>query len=226
LGKRTVATNNRVPVSRESGPLDGVRVIEIGSLLAGPVVGRLLGDVGADVIKVEPPGKPDPLRDWAQERYKGRTLWWPGQSRTKKCTTLDLRVERGQQLLLELVPHSDVVVENFRPGTLESWNLDYERLSDANPGNRAHARFGLWTDRPVRKQSGVRCSRRGYRSASVPERVPWPGSTAPRGLLGRFARRAVRGFWNSRGSPPARRPWRRFGTSGRCLVDGRMFRVT
>jgi formyl-CoA transferase len=115
------------------GPLAGVRLVELGMLLAGPFTGRLLGDMGAEVIKVEPPRKPDPLREWGKARYKGRSLWWGVQSRNKKCVTLDLRREKGQQLLLELVKRSDVLVENFRPGTLEKWNLGWERLSEANP---------------------------------------------------------------------------------------------
>jgi crotonobetainyl-CoA:carnitine CoA-transferase CaiB-like acyl-CoA transferase len=109
-------------------------VIELGTLLAGPFAGRLLGDMGAEVIKVEAPGKPDPLREWGQARYRGRTLMWPVQARNKKCVTLDLRTERGQELLLELVRVADVLTENFRPGTLERWGLGYERLSEVNPG--------------------------------------------------------------------------------------------
>jgi formyl-CoA transferase len=116
------------------GPLAGMRMIELGTLLAGPFAGRLLGDMGAEVLKVEAPGQPDPLRDWGHARYEGRSLWWPVQSRNKKCITLNLREPRGQELLLELVRVADVVTENFRPGTLERWNLGYERLSEANPG--------------------------------------------------------------------------------------------
>jgi formyl-CoA transferase len=116
------------------GPLARVRVIELGSLLAGPFAGRLLGDLGAEVIKVEAPGHPDAVRDWGTARYEGRTLLWPVHSRNKKCITLDLRVERGQELLLRLVEQSDVVTENFRPGTLERWNLGYDRLAEVNPG--------------------------------------------------------------------------------------------
>jgi formyl-CoA transferase len=115
-----------------AGPLAGVRVIELGMLLAGPFTGRLLGDMGAEIIKVEPPGQPDPLRDWGKARYKNRSLWWPVQSRNKKCCTLNLRTEEGQRLLLELVKHSDVLVENFRPATLERWNLGPDRLWEAN----------------------------------------------------------------------------------------------
>jgi formyl-CoA transferase len=115
------------------GPLAGVRVVELGMLLAGPFAGRLLGDMGAEIIKVEPPGQPDPLRDWGKARYEGRSLWWPVQSRNKKCCTLNLRVERGQELLLELVRRADVLLENFRPGTLERWNLAPAALLEANP---------------------------------------------------------------------------------------------
>jgi formyl-CoA transferase len=115
------------------GPLAGVRVVELGMLLAGPFAGRLLGDMGAEIIKIEPPGQPDPLRDWGKARYEGRSLWWPVQSRNKKCCTLNLRVERGQELLLELARSADVVLENFRPGTLERWNIGPDRLLEANP---------------------------------------------------------------------------------------------
>jgi formyl-CoA transferase len=116
------------------GPLAGMRLIELGTLLAGPFAGRLLGDMGAEIIKVEAPGKPDPLRDWGHARYEGRTLWWPVQSRNKKCITLNLREQRGQELLLELVRVADAVSENFRPGTLERWGLGYDQLSVVNPG--------------------------------------------------------------------------------------------
>ena len=85
------------------GPLAGLRVIELGSLLAGPFTGRLLGDLGAEILKVEAPGKPDPIREWGKARYEGRSLWWPVQSRNKKCITLDLGAARGQELLLRLV---------------------------------------------------------------------------------------------------------------------------
>ncbi len=78
-------------------------MIELGQLLAGPFTGRLMGDWGAEIIKVEPPGQPDQLRDWGKARYEGKSLWWPVQSRNKKCVTLNLRDERGQKLLLELV---------------------------------------------------------------------------------------------------------------------------
>ncbi len=90
--------------------------------------------MGAEIIKVEPPGQPDPMRDWGHARYQEHSLWWPVLSRNKKCVTLNLRKERGQELLLELARRSDVVVENFRPGTLERWNLGYERMRSVNDG--------------------------------------------------------------------------------------------
>jgi formyl-CoA transferase len=118
---------------RDSGPLAGVRVIELGSIVAGPFAGRLLADYGADVIKIEAPDRPDPMRDWGQDAYRGHHLWWTVHARNKRCVTLDLRAPRGQELFLDLVKSADVVVENFRPGTLEKWSLGYERLSTENP---------------------------------------------------------------------------------------------
>jgi formyl-CoA transferase len=132
--EQSLEHSGAVEEARQIGPLAGVRVIELGTLLAGPFTGRLLGDMGAEVVKVEDPGRPDPIREWGKARYEGRSLWWPVQSRNKKCITLNLRSERGQELLLELVRVADVVTENFRPGTLERWNLSFERMQEANPG--------------------------------------------------------------------------------------------
>ena len=116
-----------------AGPLAGIRVIELGGMLAGPFAGRLLGDLGADVIKVEPPGKPDSIREWGRGRVDGKGLLWPVLVRNKRCITLNLREERGQELLLDLMRETDVLIENFRPGTLERWNLSPERLEEVNP---------------------------------------------------------------------------------------------
>src|ERR1700753_1317510 len=115
-----------------TGPLDGVRVLELGTLIAGPFAGRLLGDMGADVIKVEPPGAPDPLRTWGQAELDGQRVFWTVHARNKRAVTLDLRRPRGRELFLDLVEKSDIVVENFRPGTLEKWNLGYDVLSERN----------------------------------------------------------------------------------------------
>jgi len=114
------------------GPLNGVRVIEMGSLIAGPYAGAVLAQFGAEVIKIEPPGIGDPLRKW--RKMDGDTsLWWYSQSRNKKSLTLNLKDPNGQEVLRDLVKDADVLVENFRPGTLEKWNLGWEVLSAINP---------------------------------------------------------------------------------------------
>jgi formyl-CoA transferase len=117
-----------------TGPLDGVRVIEVGTLISGPFAGRLLGDMGAEVIKIEPPGQPDPLRTWGQAELDGHHFFWTVHARNKKAVTLDLRGATGRELFLDLVERSDIIVENFRPGTLEKWGLGYDVLRERNRG--------------------------------------------------------------------------------------------
>lgn len=119
--------------SSQSLPLDDLRVIELGSLLAGPFCGQLLGDFGAEIIKVEDPGKGDPMRQWGRERPYGTSLWWPVVARNKKSVTADLRSESGQDLVRRLIIEADVLVENFRPGTLERWGLAPKQLWELNP---------------------------------------------------------------------------------------------
>jgi succinyl-CoA--D-citramalate CoA-transferase len=114
-------------------PLAGMRVLELGSFIAGPFCGRLLADFGAEVIKVEPPGKGDPMRGWGPAKHQGRSLWWPVQSRNKKCITLNLASAEGQALVMALVRDADILIENFRPGTMEGWGLGYEALRTVNP---------------------------------------------------------------------------------------------
>jgi formyl-CoA transferase len=116
-----------------TGPLKGLRVIELGVLLAGPFCGQLLGDLGAEVIKIEPPGQGDPMRDWGTIRPEGQGLWFPIVARNKKCITADMRTLEGQQILKDLVKKADFVLENFRPGTMEKWGLGYDVLSAINP---------------------------------------------------------------------------------------------
>jgi succinyl-CoA--D-citramalate CoA-transferase len=135
-------------------PLEGVRVVEMGSLLAGPFCGQLLADFGAEVIKVEPPGKGDPMREWGRHRKEGRTLWWPIIARNKKSVTLNLREEQGQELARRLISNADVVVENFRPGTLERWGLGYEDLREINPGLVMVRVSGYGQTGPYRDQAG------------------------------------------------------------------------
>jgi formyl-CoA transferase len=116
-----------------TGPLADLRVIEMGVLLAGPFCGQLLGDYGAEVIKIEQPGSGDPMREWGQEKAHGKSLWWPVIARNKKSITLNAREPEGQDLVRRLAAHADILIENFRPGTLERWGLDYETLSRVNP---------------------------------------------------------------------------------------------
>lgn len=115
------------------GPLAGVKVLELGQLIAGPFATAFLAYFGAEVIKVEPPGGGDPLRTW-RVLHNGTSLWWHTMARNKKCVTLDLRLPEGQKVARDLARRVDVVVENFRPGTLEKWGLGYERLKEDNPG--------------------------------------------------------------------------------------------
>jgi formyl-CoA transferase len=117
-----------------TGPLDGIRVIEVGTLISGPFAGRLLGDMGAEVIKIEPPGAPDPLRTWGQAEVDGHHFFWTVHARNKKAATLNLREAKGRELFLDLVECSDIIVENFRPGTLEKWGLGYDVLRERNRG--------------------------------------------------------------------------------------------
>ena len=113
--------------------LQGVRVIEMGQLIAGPFAGKTLGEFGADVIKIEAPGAGDPLRNWRMMK-DGTSVWWQVQSRNKRSLALDLRSEEGQDIARKLIAEADVLVENFRPGTLEGWGMGWDVLSELNPG--------------------------------------------------------------------------------------------
>lgn len=114
-----------------SKPLQGLRVIELGQLLAGPFAGCMLGYFGAEVIKIEPPGG-DPIRNW-REVKDGTSLWWRSLARNKKCISIDLKTDRGRELVKELMASADIVIENFRPGVLENWGLDPKSLQQENP---------------------------------------------------------------------------------------------
>jgi formyl-CoA transferase len=113
--------------------LQGLRVIEMGQLIAGPFAGKTLGEFGADVIKIEAPGAGDPLRNWRLIK-DGTSVWWQVQSRNKRSVALDLRSSEGQDIARKLIADADVLIENFRPGTLESWGLGFDVLSELNPG--------------------------------------------------------------------------------------------
>ena len=133
--------------------LEGLKVVELGQLISGPFCARMLGEFGADVIKVEPPGAGDPLRQWRLVK-DGTSVWWQVQSRNKRSLALDLRTPEGQDIVRRLVDEADVLVENFRPGTLEGWGLGWEVLSQRNPGLVMLRISGYGQDGPYRDRPG------------------------------------------------------------------------
>lgn len=142
------------PATAASGPdfgaLKGLRMIELGQLIAGPFCGQLMADHGVDVIKVEAPGAGDPMRKWGQ----AAPLWWPVVSRNKRCVTLNLREKPGQEILKDLIREADFLLENFRPGTLEKWGLDYDTLKEINPGLIMIRVSGFGQTGPYAKRAG------------------------------------------------------------------------
>ncbi|MFA7665041.1 MAG: CoA transferase [Burkholderiaceae bacterium] len=140
------------PEQEKRLPLAGIKVIELGQLIAGPFAGKTLGDFGADVIKIEPPGTGDPLRNW-RVMNGDSSVWWEVQSRNKRSVVLDLRTEEGRQTVRTLCAEADVLIENFRPGTMEKWGLGYEVLASDNPGLvmlrvSGYGQTGPYRDRP------------------------------------------------------------------------------
>ena len=133
--------------------LQGLRVIEMGQLIAGPFAGKTLGDFGADVIKIEAPGAGDSLRNW-RKILDGTSVWWQVQSRNKRSIALDLRNPEGQAIAKRLIAQADVLIENFRPGTLEAWGMDYESLARDNPGLIMLRISGYGQTGPYRDQPG------------------------------------------------------------------------
>ncbi len=137
-----------------TGALTDIRVIEIGTLLAGPFCGQQLADHGAEVIKVEPPGTGDPMRVWGQEKADGKSLWWPVVGRGKKSVTINLREAAGQDLVRQLAANADVLVENFRPGTLERMGLGYADLARQRPDLVYCSVSGFGQTGPRRREPG------------------------------------------------------------------------
>lgn len=137
----------------QPGALAGLRVVEMGQLIAGPFAGKTLGDFGAEVIKIEPPQGGDPLRHW-RLLQDGTSVWWQVQSRNKRSIALDLRAPEGQAIARQLIARADVLVENFRPGTLEGWGMSYEELSRDNPGLVMLRISGYGQTGPYRDQPG------------------------------------------------------------------------
>ncbi|WP_337877822.1 CoA transferase [Caldimonas sp.] len=140
------------PSSSPTGPLAGLKVLELGQLIAGPFAAKTLADFGAEVIKIEPPGTGDPLRQW-RLLHNGTSVWWQVQSRNKKSVVLDLREPADRQIVRRLADEADVLIENFRPGMMEKWGLGYEELSRTNPGLvmlriSGYGQSGPYKDRP------------------------------------------------------------------------------
>lgn len=170
--------NESATQTTSTGALGEIRVLELGTLIAGPFAGRLLGDMGADVIKIEDPKRPDPLRTWGQGERDGHRFFWTVHARNKRCITLDLRSPDGQDLFRRLVAESDVIVENFRPGTLEKWGLGYDVLSEVNPGIVLARVSGYG-------QTGPKATHAGYASVAEAESGlrhlnGYPGQAPPR----------------------------------------------
>jgi len=140
-------------VADAAGPLSGIRVIELGTLIAGPFCARVLAEFGAEVIKIEAPDGGDQLRQW-RKMYDGTSLWWYVQARNKQSVTLNLRTPEGQAIVRELARDADMVVENFRPGALEKWNIGWEQLSAINPRLIMVRLSGFGQDGPYRDRPG------------------------------------------------------------------------
>jgi formyl-CoA transferase len=134
-------------------PLEGVKVLELGQLIAGPFAGKFFAEFGAEVIKIEPPDGGDPLRQW-RKLHNGTSLWWYVQGRNKKSVTANLRTPEGQEIVRKLARGSDILIENFRPGTLEKWGLGYESLAADNPGLVMLRLSGFGQGGPMRDQAG------------------------------------------------------------------------
>ena len=143
---------------RAKKPLEGIKVIELGQLIAGPFAGKMFAEFGAEVIKIEAPavdGQPggDPLRQW-RKLHNGTSLWWYAQARNKKSVTINLRLAAGQEIVRKLARDADIVIENFRPGTMEKWGLGYDRLAAENPGLIMLRLSGFGQTGPYRDQAG------------------------------------------------------------------------
>jgi crotonobetainyl-CoA:carnitine CoA-transferase CaiB-like acyl-CoA transferase len=176
----------------QGGPLAGLKVLELGTLIAGPFTGRILADFGAEVVKVEAPAKGDPMRQWGAEGYRDQSLWWATQSRNKKLITLNLRTEPGQELCRRLAADSDVLIENFRPGTMERWDLGPSELLALNP-KLVYARVsgygqtGPYADRPGFASAGEAMGGLRYLNGYPDQPPPRVGVSLGDSLAGLYA---------------------------------------
>src|SRR3954447_26349797 len=168
--------NGRAGGAFSDGPLTGLRVIEFGQLLAGPYVGTLLGDFGADVVKIEAPPGGDAMRDWGRLRHNDHSLWWSILARNKRSVTLNLREAEGQRIAMRLCEWADVVLENFRPGTMEKWGLGPDDVHARNPAAiyarvTGYGQTGCYRDRPGFASAGEAIS--GLRGINgYPDQAP------------------------------------------------------
>lgn len=134
-------------------PLEGLRVLELGTLVAAPFAGKIFAEFGAEVIKVETPLTGDPLRNW-RAMHQETSIWWYVQARNKKSITVDMRIEEGQQIIRSLAKEVDVIIENFRPNTLEKWGLGHDSLREINPSLIMTRISGYGQDGPYRSKPG------------------------------------------------------------------------
>ncbi|WP_321325389.1 CoA transferase [uncultured Parasphingorhabdus sp.] len=149
-----MTSSENIDEQKTGGPLAGLRVVEMGTLIAGPFCGQLLGDLGAEVLKVEAPGAGDPMRNWGQVKRNGQSYWWSVIGRNKKSITLNLREKEGQEIARDLIKTADILVENFRPGTMEKWGLGYDVLSADNPRLIMARISGYGQDGPYSRRAG------------------------------------------------------------------------
>ena len=152
-------------------PLQGIKVIEVGQLLAGPFAGTLLAYFGAEVIKVEPPGDGDPIRGWRLLDNQGTSYWWRSLGRNKKSLTLNLRDQQGRALLGKLLEDADVLIENFKPGTMEKWGLGPEEVKQTNPDLIYTRISGYGQTGPYSHKPGYASVTEAYSGVSVHQRL-------------------------------------------------------
>ena len=180
---------------RLEGPLAGIRVIELGQLLAGPFTSTRLADFGAEVIKIETPGSGDPMRRWGNS-HEGRCLWWPVLSRNKKSVTANLRDPKGQDLVRRLISEADVLVENFKPGTLEKWAMSPDELMAINPSLiiarvSGFGQTGPYSDRPGFASVGEAMGGLRYINGFPDQPPPRSGISLGDTLTGLFAAQGI-----------------------------------
>jgi formyl-CoA transferase/succinyl-CoA--D-citramalate CoA-transferase len=190
----TISPKDRDP--KLKGPLAGVRVIEMGQLLAGPFTASRLADFGAEIIKIETPVTGDPMREWGHQRWEGKALWWSTLARNKKSVTANLRDERGQDLVRKLILEADVLTENFKPGTLEKWGLGPDELHKINPSLiisrvSGYGQTGPYADRPGFASVGEAMAGMRYINGFPNQPPPRTGLSLGDTLTGMFAAQGI-----------------------------------